>query len=289
MGLLHTLAPHMKGGTGEVLSGKTNTNFRRVFSPKEENRQTTLPAPKPAVEPVSQTAREATNKVTPVEPVKPSQAIAPTTPLPDPLPTSNGTGLTTAQPTLKRQAQSRQSRTTTLQKPRGAGGLTGLESLLQSVSPPGSNNGNVLQSQTRSTEPIRLPSDSLPESSRPGDSPVSPPTATGRRRRETKSGIDPQALTPHATYLAAPLVHPAITPDAILTVTNAVRDLLQRLQSEHQWTAKTVQEWIAQHFDGRRRSQLADHELPLLLSRLQAYWQQQSGGGEPQAGTQPSS
>ena len=69
-----------------------------------------------------------------------------------------------------------------------------------------------------------------------------------------------------------------IAPAELWDVTVAMQSLLQRLQVEYQWTAATVQEWIAQHFEGRRRSQLADHELPVLLERLQAYWHQLQGG-----------
>ena len=310
-GMLHTLSPHMKGGAGEERSGKTNKNLRTLFSLREDNSKTaplpprpgTLPLPVPElplpvpelpVKPVNWEHREADSVV---PPTAPTPVVTPNSRLQDLLETPGAPPPTTARPLLKRQAQpgqGNQSQPVTSTPTRGTGGLTGLPSLLQRVLPKGSNNGNGKTPQTPPTEPIRLPSDPLPEpkpgsADSPSEPPVSAPPTTGVRRRETKSGIDPQVLPPHATYIASPIVHPAIAPGTVLSMTNAVRDLLQHLQVEYQWTTETVQDWIAAHFDGRRRSQLSDQELPLLLERLQAYWQQQSGGGDPQEGTQTSS
>ena len=164
-------------------------------------------------------------------------------------------------------------------------GLTGLGGLLQSFAVPTGES-------PRPAEPrAPLPSDPLPSAAPPATAEESlpRPPVERPRRRPVRSGIDPQRLPDNATYIAPPPVQPAIAPSDLWSVTATVQALLQRLQAECQWTAATVQEWIAAHFEGRRRSQLADHELPLLLERLQAYWQQQSGEGEPHAGGQPSS
>jgi len=154
-------------------------------------------------------------------------------------------------------------------------GLTGLNTLLPSALP--------LRPQGRAlpppaplppATPVPLPSDPPGECVPPDETTVNQSAAT-KPRRQPKPRIDPQTLPPNATYSAPRPPAPVITPAAVLETNAAIQRLLQQLQAQHQWTRAILHEWITQQFGGRRRSQLADAELPLLLEKLQRYYDQQ--------------
>ena len=126
----------------------------------------------------------------------------------------------------------------------------------------GMSNGNT----------VRLPSDP-PEAVRLLTTHETTVSQRPRPRKPPKPAVDSTTLQPNVIDIVSLPVQFEITPSAVFEVTNAIHVQMKQLQAEHQWTAATLQTWIAQHFDGRRRSDFKDSELPLLLEKLHHHWQ----------------
>lgn len=127
-----------------------------------------------------------------------------------------------------------------------------------------SENGKQTNGHTASRTAPCEQSDDGPVAAVPGQ------PQTGTSLRESERVIQ---LAPGVELIRPARTVPEIEPGRVKEVADEIRLVLSQIQSVIHWGPTELQRWIEANFDGRRRSQLQDVELPLLLAKLQQHWE----------------